>query len=630
MGANTRPSGGYGAPGYWAGNAVNRNIGIVNASAGTGTRPPLPHQKAGGSDWFWLASDPDWKGNLMIANEAGARVGVAGGALMHEISGTVPIIPLNYVLRPAAPSYFVPSDNYRVVLESAENAPVVTQLRYLGPGFGFFADSIDLAPASRITMAIQAASPAMTLSSNDATQPIDLTYGYSFTANSPAGRVIKLAGVELGAGSQITTSLQVTNHVAVLGAGATAKVYDLHITTTGTALAEPGRKFEHWNIVVAPHTTHRLDLTMLDAADVVSLTVTNARGVVIEDRYLKNNSSDASDYTLAVTRAGAGVGRVAGSPAGIDCGNQCAAGYAHGLRVELTAIPDVSSHFKGWSGACTGDAPVCSFRIYETSLVTASFEINSYPLTVTTAGAGKVLVNPDGATCDSQCVSQYLHGAKVSLVATAVPGASFVGWSGACAGTDPICQVEMNSAKDVTATFYPNAYPLTVTTDGTGMVSIAPTGDLCEGECTATFLDGTVVTLEAKPGAGASFSGWNGACNGSSTICEVTMNAASTVQANFSLSVYTLTVTTTGAGTGTVKVNPGETSCDSKCASPLPYGTKIVLEAIPDDGFEFTGWFGACTGNNPVCQFTLRAPAAATASFNGQPGAALFIPLVTK
>jgi GH25 family lysozyme M1 (1,4-beta-N-acetylmuramidase) len=79
-------------------------------------------------------------------------------------------------------------------------------------------------------------------------------------------------------------------------------------------------------------------------------------------------------YPLHVGRAGSGGGTVTSSPGGIDCGGSCAAAFPVGSDVELTASPDSASVFTGWSGACTGAAPVCTVAVSEPTDVVATFQ----------------------------------------------------------------------------------------------------------------------------------------------------------------------------------------------------------------------------------------------------------------
>ena len=59
--------------------------------------------------------------------------------------------------------------------------------------------------------------------------------------------------------------------------------------------------------------------------------------------------------------------------------------------------------------------------------------------------------------------ANYLSGSMVQLTATADPGWTFAGWSGALSGTTNPASVLMDSNKAVTATFTQNTYTLTVT-----------------------------------------------------------------------------------------------------------------------------------------------------------------------
>ena len=81
---------------------------------------------------------------------------------------------------------------------------------------------------------------------------------------------------------------------------------------------------------------------------------------------------------------------------------------------------------------------------------------SSYLLSVskTGTGSGTVTSNPAGINCGADCSENYPANTAVTLAATPAGGSTFGGWSGACAGTGA-CQVTMNAAKSVTATFNP-------------------------------------------------------------------------------------------------------------------------------------------------------------------------------
>lgn len=67
-------------------------------------------------------------------------------------------------------------------------------------------------------------------------------------------------------------------------------------------------------------------------------------------------------------------------------------------------------------------------------------------------GTGSVTSSPASISCGATCGSTFATGSMVTLAATADPGSTFAGWSGACSGTGP-CTITMNANKTVTATF---------------------------------------------------------------------------------------------------------------------------------------------------------------------------------
>jgi hypothetical protein len=67
---------------------------------------------------------------------------------------------------------------------------------------------------------------------------------------------------------------------------------------------------------------------------------------------------------------------------------------------------------------------------------------------------------------------------------------------------------------------------------GTGTVTSSPAGIDCGSTCTATYANGTTVTLTASAGVKSRFGGWSGDCTGRSA-CVLTMNADHSVTATF-------------------------------------------------------------------------------------------------
>jgi len=159
-------------------------------------------------------------------------------------------------------------------------------------------------------------------------------------------------------------------------------------------------------------------------------------------------------------------------------------------------------------------------------------------------------------------------------------------------------------------------YQLSVTApaSGAGTVTSAPAGINCPGTCTYGFGQNTQVTLTATPAANYAFTGWTGACTGTST-CNVTLTAAASVTAAFT-AAYSLTVSLSGTGTGTITSTPAGINCTTgTCSASFTQGTQVSLSEIAGSGDIFTGWSGACTGTG-TCSVTLSAASSVTAGFN--------------
>ena len=154
-----------------------------------------------------------------------------------------------------------------------------------------------------------------------------------------------------------------------------------------------------------------------------------------------------------------GEGRVTSNPAGIDCpAVKCTHDFENGKQVTLLAVPNAGHMFDGWSGQCTGKE-ACTLTMSREMNVKAVFTLIPLPpvaLSVTVLGDGQVTSTPAGIDCPSAaCMHDYANGTMVVLMARPNTGETFSQWGGACRGSGITCQVDMQSALTVMATFAP-------------------------------------------------------------------------------------------------------------------------------------------------------------------------------
>lgn len=91
-------------------------------------------------------------------------------------------------------------------------------------------------------------------------------------------------------------------------------------------------------------------------------------------------------FLLSVSKTGNGTGTVTSSPAGINCGSTCSAGYVSGTVVTLTAVAGTGQNFGGWfAGPCSGTG-TCVVTVTAATSVTANFLDEVAPNTTIDSG----------------------------------------------------------------------------------------------------------------------------------------------------------------------------------------------------------------------------------------------------
>ena len=338
--------------------------------------------------------------------------------------------------------------------------------------------------------------------------------------------------------------------------------------------------------------------------------------------------ADAGIASLTV--AVVGNGSVISDPIGINCGggnSDCAAAFEFATSITLTATPAVDSSFSGWTEAPAGcESGGCTFVINGDESLNANFALKEYLLTVTTGGDGSGGVTSTspagGIDCGSDCTEAYDHGTVVELSAAATGDSAFGGWSGACSGLNPTdCSITMDAAKSVGAAFDLDLFSLSVSLTGTGAgaVTSSPGAIDCPGSCADSYNGGTLVTLTATPDGTSTFAAWTNCTPTGTFTCQTTVNAATSVTAEFTRITYSLAVTKSGGGDGQIwSSSPVGINCAPGCASQsadFDADTVVTLNAVADGNSAFAGWSGGgCSGTGP-CAVTMDAAKSVTATF---------------
>ena len=238
------------------------------------------------------------------------------------------------------------------------------------------------------------------------------------------------------------------------------------------------------------------------------------------------------------------------TPARVQAGKR----YAIVLFAPSTAVPsswtwkaDLGSSTTDPSGIPCADGAYAGGRFWVSSAplgADADFFFQTYVVptrhvTVQKTGTGTGLVRDSTRLidCGSTCSGEVVQGGTLTLTAIPDPGSIFTGWSGgACTASGATCPVAVNGDTSVTAAFSRKLATLTVHKFGRGSVRSLPSGISCGGRCSHPFVPGPV-KLTAKPFGGWRFARWQGACQGTKSVCRLALLRPRTVTAIFAKSL---------------------------------------------------------------------------------------------
>lgn len=124
--------------------------------------------------------------------------------------------------------------------------------------------------------------------------------------------------------------------------------------------------------------------------------------------------------------------------------------YEEGSTLTIEAVPDEGFDFAGWTGGASGDTNPLTITVGTNANITATFVRSKYNLTVTVDGQGTVAQE---LISTAKTPTEYESFSNVRLTATPSSNWIFYKWSGASSLTTPQIDIEMDSSKDITASF---------------------------------------------------------------------------------------------------------------------------------------------------------------------------------
>ncbi len=192
-----------------------------------------------------------------------------------------------------------------------------------------------------------------------------------------------------------------------------------------------------------------------------------------------------------------------------------------GTTFTFQANPDASHTFAGWVGSLSGTENPKTVTVNSDMNVGARFSSRSYALSLSVEGNGTI------AERVIETKTDYSAGTVVELTAQPAEHWVFDHWEGNLSGSSNPAQITISEAKTVKAVFVKKTYNLNVDVEGQGSVEERII------ETKASYTNGTVVSLTAKPTDNWQFDHWEGDLSGNSNPSQITITGEKSVKAIF-------------------------------------------------------------------------------------------------
>ncbi len=234
-------------------------------------------------------------------------------------------------------------------------------------------------------------------------------------------------------------------------------------------------------------------------------------------------------------------------------GASCSLTFNRGQRVTLTASGNPGHKLSSWSTPdCPGTGD-CSLTLDDDSTsIVAIFDPLRLGVILSSSGSGLVTMDPAGQPCagndelgNADFCSEFAPGTKVKVTVQNQNG-TFDHWNQGCEPTNATtCTITVGDETTwVGAHFVGDdanlpQLPTTIKVQfqlkrgGTGSGRVSASNLDCGTACSREYGYGDSLTLTAVPDQGSVFSGWNGVCAKTQTMCTVPVGPITSIRAIF-------------------------------------------------------------------------------------------------
>ncbi|HKL75758.1 MAG TPA: S8 family serine peptidase [Halanaerobiales bacterium] len=328
------------------------------------------------------------------------------------------------------------------------------------------------------------------------------------------------------------------------------------------------------------------------------------------------DNDQSSVDKFSVSTAVVGEGEIIKTPFEVDSSS--------GSEVNLVASPADGWGFSHWEK--DGDIYTQTLErsmdiVVESDIsITAIFRPLDQILKLTVDGEGQVTENIATDSLDEKSEEGFV----VEIIAKPSESWIFLGWLGLPVNqqyNNPII-IDKHQNLDITAVFVKSDYTLSLIINGQGEVQTklietnekirndySEFSDINKIENTTTdkellLIGGSIIEVKGVAQENWNFSNWEGYINSENNPIQIEVDGDVNLTANFVESTtdtvyYTLNWSTNGGGNINEKLLSG-----SKDNGNYSEGSEIELEAVADNGWEFTSWSGdidsSISSQNPI------------------------------